>query len=122
MNFALLDLREICIFPLTIDAAVNLIVIFLFGSVPANFLLLGSNVFYVIFCETPMKRLVVKKSIEINAPASKVCGIIAAPNTWKQWILVVPEVENDEPLDLRRKVLWKNESGKAYLTGTITGF
>jgi hypothetical protein len=69
-----------------------------------------------------MKRLVVKKSIEINVPASKVCGIIASPNTWKQWMLVVPEVENDEPLGLTRKVLWKNESGMAYLTGTVSGF
>jgi uncharacterized protein YndB with AHSA1/START domain len=69
-----------------------------------------------------MKKLVVKKSIEINAPTSKVWGIIASPNTWKQWMLVVPEVENDEPLGLRRKVLWKDESGKAYLTGTVTTF
>jgi uncharacterized protein YndB with AHSA1/START domain len=69
-----------------------------------------------------MKRLVVKKSIEINAPASKVWGIIASPNTWKQWMLVVPDVENDEPLGLRRKVLWKDESGKSISHGNINFF
>jgi uncharacterized protein YndB with AHSA1/START domain len=69
-----------------------------------------------------MKKLVVKKSIEINAPASKVWSIIASPNTWKRWMLVVPEVENDEPLGLRSNVLWKDESGKTYLTGTLSSF
>ena len=35
-------------------------------------------------------------------------------------MLVVPEVENAGRLSLGSKVLWKDKSGKAYLTGTVT--
>ena len=38
-----------------------------------------------------MKRIVVERSIEINAPISKVWEIIVSPDTWARWMLVVPE-------------------------------
>jgi uncharacterized protein YndB with AHSA1/START domain len=59
--------------------------------------------------EELMERLVVKKSIEINAPASKVWDIIASPDTWERWMLVVPEVENVGRLSLGTNVLrWRS--------------
>jgi uncharacterized protein YndB with AHSA1/START domain len=67
-----------------------------------------------------MEKLVVKKSIEVNAPASKVWEVVSSPGAWKRWMLVVPEVEGDGHLKLGSKVLWKDEHGKAYLTGTVT--
>lgn len=73
-----------------------------------------------------IKQLIVRKSIEICAPASKVWNIIVSPNTWNQWMLVPPEVveEKDDKQQLRAgsKVLWKDESGNAYLTGIVTAF
>lgn len=61
-----------------------------------------------------------ERSIEINAPISKVWKIIVSPDTWARWMLVVPEVERAGELRLGSQVWWKNENGKAYLTGTVT--
>lgn len=66
--------------------------------------------------------LTVKKSISIKAAAKKIWDIIISPATWDKWMLVVPVLENDKPVGLGSKVLWKDESGKPYLTGTVTVF
>ncbi len=68
------------------------------------------------------KQLVVKKSIKIQAPAARVWSIIASPDTWDQWMLVVPKVEDGNQFRLGSKVFWKNEDGTPYLTGTVTAF
>jgi uncharacterized protein YndB with AHSA1/START domain len=67
-----------------------------------------------------MERLLVKKSIEVDAPSSAVWDVVSSPDAWKRWMLVEPEVEGGGHLKLGSKVLWKNEDGKAYLTGTVT--
>jgi len=66
------------------------------------------------------KTLVVKKSITIQAPAARIWNIIASPDSWEKWMLVVPEVEEGKRLRLGSKVFWKNEDGRPYLTGTVT--
>lgn len=66
-----------------------------------------------------MEKLIVEKSITIKAPPAKVWNIITSPETFKHWMLVVPAVSSDSPLQLGSKVLWNNESGQTYLTGTV---
>jgi uncharacterized protein YndB with AHSA1/START domain len=66
------------------------------------------------------KQLVVKKSIKIHAPAARIWNIIASPDSWEKWMLVVPEVEQGKRLRVGNKVFWKNEDGNPYLTGTVT--
>lgn len=69
----------------------------------------------------PAKPLIVDKSIDINAPPSKVWRIIASPELWPKWMMVPPETEfGESTLQLGSKALWRNEEGEAYLTGTIT--
>jgi uncharacterized protein YndB with AHSA1/START domain len=67
-----------------------------------------------------MLELFVKKSLKINASAAKVWDIIISPETWEEWMLVLPEVENGQPLSLGSRVLWKGANGNAYLIGTVT--
>jgi hypothetical protein len=37
-------------------------------------------------------------------------------------MLVAPEIETGESLQLGRKVLWKDENGKTYIMGTVSAF
>jgi uncharacterized protein YndB with AHSA1/START domain len=69
-----------------------------------------------------MTRIVVERSIEINAPVSKVWEIIVSPDTWTRWMLVVPEMERAGGLCLGSQVWWKDKKGKAYLAGTVAVF
>jgi uncharacterized protein YndB with AHSA1/START domain len=69
-----------------------------------------------------MRKLIVKKSIAINAPARKVWDIIVSPKMWEKWMLVAPELEGGNTLKIGSKIAWKNESGKAYLIGTVISF
>lgn len=69
-----------------------------------------------------MKKLFVKKSIIINAPASRVWNVIVSAKTWDKWMLVPPEIKNKEPFGLGSKVFWKDGAGKVYLTGTVAIF
>ena len=66
-----------------------------------------------------MAKLIVKKSITINAPPMKVWGIITSPDSIKRWMLVVPDFESGSPLQLESIVRWTDENGKPYLTGTV---
>lgn len=65
-------------------------------------------------------KLVVERAITIDAAASRVWEIIVAPAQWPHWMLVVPELEGGPPLRLGSRVLWRDERGKTYLTGTVT--
>jgi len=69
-----------------------------------------------------MKKLVVKKSIEISAPVSAVWNIIASPEAWRRWMLVPSYVDGSKTLELGSRILWKDEHGKTYLTGKVTAF
>ena len=66
--------------------------------------------------------LVVRKAADIHAPPAKVWEIIVSPQALKRWMLVEPVVEDGQPLHSGSKVLWKDDSGKTYLTGTVTAF
>lgn len=69
-----------------------------------------------------IKKLFIKKSIAVRAPAKNVWRVIVSANMWSEWMLVAPERENKKSLGLGSRVLWKNENGKVYLTGTVTVF
>lgn len=66
-----------------------------------------------------MAKLIVKKSITINASPMKVWGILVSPDSIKRWMLVVPDFESGRPLQPGSRVRWKDENGKPYLTGTV---
>ncbi len=69
-----------------------------------------------------MKRLIVEKSIKINATARKVWDIIVSPEMWEKWMLLAPELESSNALEIGSKIAWKNENGEAYLIGTAISF
>jgi uncharacterized protein YndB with AHSA1/START domain len=66
--------------------------------------------------------LVVKKSIAIGAPVAKVWQVITSPEAMKRWMLVEPDLDEDQPFGLGSKVRWKDETGKPYLVGTVVTF
>lgn len=66
-----------------------------------------------------MAKLIVKKSITINAPPMKIWSTITSPDSIKRWMLVAPDFESGNPLQLESIVRWKDENGKPYLTGTV---
>ncbi len=63
--------------------------------------------------------LVVRRSIAIDAPTSTVWDIITSPKLWSQWMMVPPAPQTGETIQLGSKVLWRNEEGEVYLTGTV---
>jgi uncharacterized protein YndB with AHSA1/START domain len=69
--------------------------------------------------ENTMAKLIVKKSITINAPPMKVWSILTSPDSIKRWMRVVPDFESGSPLQLESRVRWKDANGKPYLTGTV---
>ncbi|MFY0663141.1 MAG: SRPBCC domain-containing protein [Natronospirillum sp.] len=66
-----------------------------------------------------MRKLIVEKSTTIKASPEKVWNIITSPETFKHWMLAVPADSSDSPLQLGSKILWNDESGQTYLTGTV---
>lgn len=49
-----------------------------------------------------MEKLVLEKSIVIDAPTATVWSVVTTPDAMKRWMLVVPEFESDRPLTLAR--------------------
>lgn len=66
-----------------------------------------------------MAKLIVKRSITINAPPAKVWQVMTLPDAIRRWMLVEPNMEGDGPLQLGSCLRWKDEQGKIYLTGTV---
>lgn len=66
-----------------------------------------------------MAKLIVKRSITINAPAVKVWQVMTWPDAIRRWMLVEPDMQGDGPLQLGSRLHWKDEQGKVYLTGTV---
>ncbi|MFO7286687.1 MAG: SRPBCC domain-containing protein [Gammaproteobacteria bacterium] len=66
-----------------------------------------------------MEKLVLEKSIVIDAPTATVWSVVTTPDAMKRWMLVVPEFESDRPLTLGSPLQWKDEQGETYLTGTV---
>jgi len=70
-----------------------------------------------------MKKLFVNKTIEINAPASKVWDVLTSPESTAKW---APEfsggsqfqIESDWELD--SPVLWKDQDDKVIVEGNVT--
>ncbi len=69
--------------------------------------------------EDVVKSLIVEKSITIDASPEKVWNIITSPATFERWMLVVPAITSHEPLELGSRILWNDENGETYLTGTV---
>ncbi|WP_222909393.1 SRPBCC domain-containing protein [Pseudomonas sp. DNDY-54] len=66
-----------------------------------------------------MPALIVRKSICISAPPSKVWNTLTSPSAIRRWMLVTPVLESDGPLQLGNRVRWNDEHGRTYLTGTV---
>ena len=70
-----------------------------------------------------MSKLFVDKSIEINAPISKVWEILTAPAYTAQW---APEFNGESPFRLESDwrlgspVFWKDQAGKTIVEGNVT--
>jgi uncharacterized protein YndB with AHSA1/START domain len=62
----------------------------------------------------------VTQSISVTAPAEEVWKILVSPTGWKDWMLVKPEQDVPGPLAVGSRLLWRNEDGDIYLTGTLT--
>src|SRR6266699_1275706 len=69
-----------------------------------------------------MKKLTVKRAIQIQATAAKVWEIIVSPSAMKRWMLVEPVVDESVPFALGSRVVLAHDTGKPYLTGTVTMF
>ena len=69
-----------------------------------------------------MKKLTVKRAIQIQATAAEVWEFIVSPSAMKRWMLVEPVVDESVPLALGSRVVWADDTGKPYLTGTVTMF
>ena len=66
-----------------------------------------------------MVKLVLEKSIAIDAPPTKVWDVVSSPDAMRRWIRVRPDFEGGGLLARGSRVLWKDENGKPYLTGTV---
>jgi uncharacterized protein YndB with AHSA1/START domain len=72
----------------------------------------------------PMKKLFVDKTIEINAPSSKVWNVITAVENTAEW---APAFTGGAPFRIESDwvlgspVLWKNEDGSVVVEGNVTG-
>lgn len=67
-----------------------------------------------------MTRLVVEKSIDINAPASTIWKVLTKPEFTKEWsgfFGATGPIDSDWKLG--SKVLWKNAQGQVYVSGTV---
>ncbi|GIL05830.1 MAG: hypothetical protein BroJett031_23500 [Betaproteobacteria bacterium] len=69
--------------------------------------------------ENTVAKLIVKKSINISASPLKVWNIITSPDAIRRWMLVVPVLESDGPLQLGSRIRWNDEHGQTYLSGTV---
>jgi uncharacterized protein YndB with AHSA1/START domain len=68
-----------------------------------------------------LKPLIVTRSIDIAAEPSKVWNIIVSPAFWPKWMMVSPALEPGQTtVGIGSKVMWRNERGEVYLTGTVT--
>jgi uncharacterized protein YndB with AHSA1/START domain len=70
-----------------------------------------------------MKKLFINKSIEINAPASKVWDVLTKPQFVDQWAAEFsssgPKISVESDWKLGSPVLWKDESGKIAVEGKV---
>lgn len=66
------------------------------------------------------KPLNVNRSILIDAPAAEVWNVIVSPARWKDWMLVAAELDEGTTVQKGSRLLYRNERGETYLTGTIT--
>jgi len=71
-----------------------------------------------------MEKLFVDKTIEINAPASKVWDVITVEEFNNQWATEFssggPQFYLDSTWELDSPVLWKGEDGKVIVEGNVT--
>lgn len=70
-----------------------------------------------------MRNLTVKKSVEIDAPVSKVWDVLTKPEYIRQWFYIPADFpEGDVELRRGSKILWRDAAGEVYLEGTVTSF
>ena len=67
-----------------------------------------------------MTPLIAEKSIEINAPAFRVWTVLTRPEYTQEWAaLFKAKGPIDSDWKLGSKVLWRNDEGEVYVTGTV---
>lgn len=62
----------------------------------------------------------VTRTISVEASPQRVWEILASPAQWPGWMLLAPEVEPGQSLQLGSKFAWLDEAGAPYLHGTVT--
>src|SRR5579864_1396832 len=69
-----------------------------------------------------MPELFVKKSVEINAPASKIWDVLTRPEFTRQWISNFGGIDGEIVSDwaLGSPVLWKGADGTPLVEGNVT--
>lgn len=71
-----------------------------------------------------MRELFVEKSIDVNAPASKVWDVLTKPKYTDKWALefsnVGTEFHVESDWKLGSPVLWKNKDGSVFVEGNVT--